>query len=159
MTDGPVALVLTRQNVPTLDRSTLGDASGLAKGAYVLADAEGGEPEVVLIASGSEVHIVLEAAGKLHERGVRTRVVSMPSIERFEAQPRDYRDSVLPPAVKARVAMEAASTLPWYRIVGDGGAVLGLDHFGASAPYERLYQEFGLTSDHAVKKALELLGR
>jgi transketolase len=159
MTDAPVALVLTRQNVPTLDRSKLGAASGLAKGAYVLADAEGGEPEVVLIASGSEVHIVLEAAGKLSERGVRARVVSMPSIERFEAQPRDYRDSVLPPAVKARVAMEAASPLPWYRVVGDGGAVLGLDHFGASAPYERLYEEFGLTSDHAVKKALELLGR
>jgi transketolase len=83
----------------------------------------------------------------------------MPSIERFEAQPAEYRDSVLPPDVKLRIAMEAAATMPWYRVVGDDGAVIGLDHFGASAPYERLYQEFGLTADHAVSKALEMLGR
>jgi transketolase len=159
MNDAPVALVLTRQNVPTLDRSKLGAASGLAKGGYILADAEGGKPEVVLVASGSEVHIVLQAREQLQERGVRARVVSMPSIERFEAQPRDYRDSVLPPDVKKRIAMEAAATMPWYRVVGDEGAVIGLDHFGASAPYQRLYEEFGLTPEHTVKKALELLGR
>jgi len=159
MTDAPVALVLTRQNVPTLDRSKLGAASGLVKGGYILADAEGGKPEVVLIASGSEVHIVLQAREQLEERGVRARVVSMPSIERFEAQPREYRDSVLPPDVKKRIAMEAAATMPWYRIVGDEGAVIGLDHFGASAPYQRLYEEFGLTPEHTVRKALEMLGR
>jgi transketolase len=105
------------------------------------------------------VHIVLQAREQLQERGVRARVVSMPSIERFEAQPRDYRDSVLPPDVKKRIAMEAAATMPWYRVVGDEGAVIGLDHFGASAPYQRLYEEFGLTPEHTVKKALELLGR
>ena len=159
MTDAPVALVLTRQNVPTFDRSKLGAASGLVKGGYILADAESARPEVVLIASGSEVHVVLEAREQLRERGVRARVVSMPSIERFEAQPREYRDSVLPPDVKKRIAMEAAATMPWYRIVGDEGAVIGLDHFGASAPYQRLYEEYGLTPEHTVRKALEMLGR
>jgi transketolase len=159
MTDAPVALVLTRQNVPTLDRSKLGAASGLDRGGYILADAEGGTPEVVLIASGSEVQIVLEASELLRQKGVRARVVSMPSIERFEAQSREYRDSVLPPNVKKRIAMEAAATMPWYRIVGDEGVVIGLDHFGASAPYQKLYEEFGLTPEHAVQKALELLGR
>jgi transketolase len=159
MTHAPVALVLTRQNVPTLDRSKLGAASGLARGGYILADVEGGDPEVVLIASGSEVHIVLDARDRLEKEGVRARVVSMPSIERFEAQPREYRDSVLPPAVRKRVAMEAAATMPWYRLVGDEGSVIGLDHFGASAPYQKLYQEFGLTPEHAVQKALEMLGR
>ena len=157
--NAPVALVLTRQNVPTLDRSKLGAASGLAKGGYVLADAEGGKPEIVLMASGSEVHSVLRASEQLKERGVRARVVSMPSIERFEAQPREYRDSVLPPGVKARIAMEAAASMPWYRLVGDDGAVMALDHFGASAPYERLYKEFGLTPERAVEQALKMLGR
>jgi transketolase len=157
--DAPVALVLTRQNVPTFDRSKLAPASGLAKGGYILADAEGGQPEVVLIASGSEVHIVLEAREQLAGSGVRARVVSMPSIERFESQPPEYRESVLPTDVKKRIAMEAAATMPWYRIVGDEGAVIGLDHFGASAPYQRLYEEFGLTPEHAVKKAMEMLGR
>jgi transketolase len=159
LTEAPVALVLTRQNVPTLDRSKLAPASGLARGGYILADAEEGKPEVVLIASGSEVHIVLQAREQLAGRGVRARVVSMPSIERFESQPREYRDSVLPPDVRKRIAMEAAATMPWYRIVGDEGTVIGLDHFGASAPYQRLYQEFGLTPENAVKKAMEMLGR
>jgi transketolase len=159
MTDAPVALVFTRQNVPTLDRSKLGAASGLTKGGYILADAEGGKPEVVLIASGSEVHIVLDARNQLEKQGVRARVVSMPSIELFEAQPREYRDSVLPPDVRKRIAMEAAATMPWYRVVGDEGAVIGLDHFGASAPYQKLYEEFGLTPEHAVQKAHEMLGR
>ena len=159
MADGPVALVLTRQNVPTLDRSKLGAASGLARGGYILADADGGKPEAVLVASGSEVHIVLQAREQLQQKGVRARVVSMPSIERFEAQPREYRDSVLPPDVKNRIAMEAAACMPWYRIVGDEGKVIGLDHFGASAPYQRLYEEFGLTPEHAVKAAMEMLGR
>jgi transketolase len=158
-THAPVALVLTRQNVPTLDRSKLGAASGLARGGYILADVEGGDPEVVLIASGSEVHIVLDARDRLEKKGVRARVVSMPSIERFEAQPREYRDSVLPPEARKRIAMEAAATMPWYRVVGDQGFVIGLDHFGASAPYQKLYQEFGLTPEHAVQKALEMLGR
>ena len=159
MRNAPVALVLTRQNVPTLDRSKLGAASGLARGGYVLAEADGGDPEVVLMASGSEVHLILRAQELLRERGVRARVVSMPSIEVFEVQPREYRDSVLPPGARARIAMEAAAPMPWYRLVGDNGAVLALDHFGASAPYERLYEEFGLTPEHVVERALSMLGR
>jgi transketolase len=159
MREAPVALVLTRQNVPTFDRSKLGAASGLARGGYILSDPAGGNPEIVLMASGSEVHLVVRAQELLSERGVRARVVSVPSIERFEAQPRDYRDSVLPPAVKARIAMEAASPMSWYRLMGDDGAVIALDHFGASAPYERLYEEFGLTPEHVVKQALAMLGR
>lgn len=159
MREAPVALVLTRQNVPTLDRATLAPAAGLARGGYVLSDADGGSPEIVLMASGSEVHIVLEAQAMLRERGTATRVVSMPSIERFWEQPRAYRDTVLPPSLPHRIAMEAAAPMPWYRLVGDAGAVIALDRFGASAPYERIYQELGLTAEHVVARALEMLGR
>ncbi|HKI96145.1 MAG TPA: transketolase C-terminal domain-containing protein, partial [Gemmatimonadales bacterium] len=153
--DGPTALVLTRQNLPVLDRTALAPASLLAKGGYVLADASK-KPAAILIATGSEVHLALEARDRLESGGMPTRVVSMPSIELFAAQPDEYRDEVLPPGVWRRVAIEAAQPLSWYRWVGDRGDVMGLDHFGASAPYERLYQEFGLTVDAIVRRTKEL---
>lgn len=159
MRDGPVALVLTRQNVPTLDRTRLGSAAKTVRGGYILQDAEGGAPELILMGSGSEVHLLLDAAEKLFAHDIRVRVVSMPSLDVFARQPKAYRDEVLPPILKHRIAMEAASPLSWYRWVGDQGEVIGLDHFGASAPYERLYQEFGITADHVVARAREMLDR
>jgi transketolase len=157
--DGPVALVFTRQKVSVLDRTKYGPASGLRQGAYVLADAPGGQPAVILIASGSEVELVLGAHEKLVAEGIASRVVSMPCMEFFARQPQAYRDSVLPPKVRARLAVETAAPQSWYRWVGDSGSVLGLDHFGASAPAPRLFQEFGFTVDNVVKRAKELLGR
>jgi len=155
---GPVALVLTRQKVPVIDRSKYAPASGLRHGAYVLAEAPAGEPVILLIATGSEVELALGAHERLTAAGVAARVVSMPSMELFAAEPPEYRNMVLPPSVRARLAVEAASPQPWYRWVGDHGAVLGLERFGASAPYPRLYQEFGLTVDAVVRRARELLG-
>ena len=157
--NAPVALVLTRQNVPVLDRKRFAPASGLARGGYILSEADGGEPEVVLIGSGSEVHLLLEAQEKLLVREIEARVVSMPSIERFLAQPREYREHVLPRTLHHRIAMEAASPMPWYRIVGDHGVVIGLERFGASAPYERIYQELGLTAERVVATARSMLDR
>ncbi len=154
---GPVALILTRQNLPTLDRDLMAPADNLAYGAYVLNSLEGSTPEVILMASGSEVSIALEAMEKLNEKGLSTRVVSMPCWELFEQQPREYRDRILPPAIKTRVAIEAGRTQGWDRYVGDQGAVIGLDHFGASAPYQVLYEKFGLTADQVVEKVLGLL--
>jgi transketolase len=154
---GPVALVLTRQKVPALDRSALAPASGLAQGGYVLAEAAADAPRAILLASGSEVAIALEARTRLEARGVPTRVVSLPSLELFRAQPADYRERVLPPAVRCRVAIEAAHPQPWYPLVGDRGAVIGLTRFGASAPYQRLYQELGLTPDAVVERVQALL--
>jgi transketolase len=156
--DGPVALVLTRQKVAVIDRAKYAPASGLRQGAYVLAEATGGDPAVILMATGSEVELVMGAYEKLSAQGIRARVVSMPSMELFARQPPQYRDTVLPPAVRARLAVEAAIAQPWYRWVGDHGAMLGIEHFGASAPAPRIYQEFGLTVDNVVKKAKELLG-
>jgi transketolase len=156
---GPVALILTRQGLPTLDRRTFPPANSLTRGAYILRDMAQGLPELILIASGSEVLIVLEAAEHLHQRGVAVRVVSMPSWELFEEQEVTYRREVLPPGVKARIAVEAGATQGWHRYVGATGGVIGLDHFGASAPYKILYEEFGLTANHVVGKALALLGR
>jgi transketolase len=152
---GPVALVLTRQKVALQDRSALGAAAGLQRGGYVLKEAAGA-PRVILIATGSEVELALGAAERLQKDGIATRVVSMPSLELFAAQPQTYRDAVLPPAVRARLAIEAGATQPWYRVVGDRGAVLGLDHFGASASYQRLYAEFGLTVERIVELARHL---
>jgi transketolase len=122
------------------------------KGAYVLADAEGGEPQVVLLSSGSEVALIITAREKLVAAGVRTRVVSMPSMEMFAKQPADYQASVLPKGVP-RVSIEAAATMPWYRWIGPDGVVLGIDRFGASAPYEKVYDELGLTVDKIVEAA------
>jgi transketolase len=155
----PAVLALSRQPLPTLDRRVYAPASGVARGAYVLADAPGGNPEVILIASGSEVSLAVEAYGKLIAEGIRARVVSMPSWEIFEQQTPEYRDSVLPPAVKARVAIEQASTFGWERYVGSAGHVIGMHTFGASAPLKALQQKFGFEPDHVVASAKELLGK
>ena len=156
--DGPVALVLTRQKVAALDRARFAPANGLRLGGYVLADVPAGTPALLLMASGSEVDLALAARERLAAEGVAARVVSMPSMELFARQPREYRDAVLPPAVGARLAIEAAVAQPWYRWVGDRGAVLSIERFGASAPYQRIYQELGLTVDNVVKRAKDLLG-
>ncbi|MET0218533.1 MAG: transketolase [Burkholderiales bacterium] len=155
----PVVLVLSRQALPTLDRSKYAPASGVAHGAYVLADAPGGNPDVILIATGSEVSLAAQAHEKLVNGGIRSRVVSMPSWDIFEREPQVYRDSVLPPAVKARLAIEQASTFGWERYVGVNGRVIGMHTFGASAPLKALQQEFGFTIDNVVATAKELLGK
>jgi transketolase len=154
--DGPVCLVLTRQKLGFIDREKYASAAGVAKGGYVLADVQGGEPQVVLMSCGSELALAMTAAEKLGERGVRARVVSMPSHELFAAQPVAYRTSVLPAGVP-RIAIEAAHPMSWYRWVGDNGVVLGVERFGASAPYERLYTELGLTVDKLVDAAERLV--
>src|SRR6266704_3585790 len=149
----PVALILTRQALPTYDRKRFASASGLAQGAYVLADTEGGNPDVLLMATGSEVSLCVEAYEELKRQGIRARVVSMPSWELFERQSEEYRRTVLPPSVKARVAVEQASTFGWCRYVGIDGAILGMTTFGASAPLKVLQKEFGFTTDHVVEAA------
>ncbi len=151
-TKGPTALALTRQNLPTLDRREFAPASGTQRGAYVLSDSEG-DPEVILMGTGSEVHIALEAQSKLAADGVSARVVSMPSWELFREQGREYIDEVLPPSVTARVAIEAANPLGWHEWVGSNGAVLGLTRFGASAPFEEIYEKLGLTAESVVEAA------
>jgi transketolase len=155
----PAVLVLSRQPLPTLDRSKYAPASGVAHGAYVLADSPGGDPEVILIASGSEVSLTVEAHEKLVAEGIRSRVVSMPSWEIFDHQTEEYRDSVLPPNVKARVAVEQASTLGWERYVGPSGYVVGMKTFGASAPLKELQRKFGFEPDQVVAAAKKQLGR
>ncbi|HXQ77568.1 MAG TPA: transketolase [Gemmatimonadaceae bacterium] len=155
---GPVALVLTRQKLSFIDRSKYAAADGLARGAYVLADAPGGAPEIVLISSGSEVALVLDAQKKLEADGIRARAVSMPSHEIFARQDQAYRDTVLPKGVK-RIAIEAAHPMSWYKWVGDDGVILGLERFGASAPAATIYQQLGITIDHMVETAKNLLGR
>ena len=157
--DRPVALVLTRQNLPTLDRDAFAAAEGLQRGAYVLADAAGGEPEVILIASGSEVGLIVAARQKLLEKKIRARLVSMPSWELFDAQPQEYRDSVLPPALGARLAVEAGASQGWHRYVGGRGDVLAVDRFGASAPGEVVMREYGFSAENVCARALALLGR
>jgi transketolase len=156
---GPVALCLTRQGLPIIDRSKYGAAEGLTKGAYVLADAHGKTPEIILIATGSEVAPALEAYQKLAGEGVAARLVSMPSWDLFEKQPQSYRDEVLPPDVTARLAIEAASPFGWERYVGTKGEVLGLKRFGASAPFKILAEKFGFTAANIVRRSRELLGR
>jgi transketolase len=155
----PAVLALSRQPLPTLDRSKYASAAGVANGAYVLGDAPGGAPEVILIATGSELGLAVEAHEQLGKEGVRSRVVSMPSWDIFDHQPHEYRDSVLPPAVKARVAIEQASTFGWERYVGDAGRVIGMKTFGASAPLKELQKKFGFHPDLVVATAKELLGR
>jgi transketolase len=155
---GPVALCLTRQTLPIIDRAKYGPAEGLARGAYVLADCKGKAPEIILIASGSEVASVLEAYEKLSAEGVAARLVSMPCWDLFEKQPQAYRDEVLPPGVTARLGVEAASPFGWERYVGQKGAVIGINRFGASAPYKVLAEKFGFTAANIMKCAHELLG-
>ncbi|GIL26513.1 transketolase [Actinocatenispora comari] len=152
-TDRPTALVLSRQNLPTVDRSNHGSAEGTAKGGYVLAEAQGAAPEVILVATGSEVQLALRSRDALQAEGVPTRVVSMPCTEWFEAQPQSYRDEVLPPSVKARVSVEAGIALYWRGIVGDLGESVSIEHYGASAPDTVLFEEFGFTVDNVVAAA------
>jgi transketolase len=154
----PVALVLSRQPLPTLDRSRYAAASGVARGAYVLADPPDGEPEVILIATGSEVAMTVEAYERLTADGIRARVVSMPSMQLFDEQPQSYRDEVLPPAVTARVSVEKGSTFGWDRWVGSTGAIIGMSTFGASAPMKVLQAKFGFTPDNIVSTARAQLG-
>jgi transketolase len=154
---GPVALALTRQGVPVLDRSIFATASRLSKGAYILKEAQNGKPDVILMGTGSEVHIAIEASARLEEKGVGVRVVSMPSWELFEEQPEEYRLEVLPPEVEARIAVEAGMPQGWHHYMGSMGEVIGLDRFGASAPSKVLYEKFGITSDRVVERALALI--
>jgi len=151
----PAVLVLSRQALPTFDRSVMAPASQLTKGAYVLADAEGGAPDVILIATGSEVGLAVAAREELSAEGLGVRVVSMPCSELFDRQPQSYRDEVLPPSVKTRIAIEQASTLGWHRYVGDGGAIVGMHTFGASAPLKMLVEKFGFTPDAIAQVARE----
>ena len=156
---GPTALILSRQDLPVLDRSRLAPASDLSKGAYLLLDPPEAKPEILLLATGSEVHIALQAAQALSGQGIAVRVISMPSWELFEKQPLEYHNQVLPPDCPLRLAVEAGVTQGWERYVGDKGKTIGLDHFGASAPYQVLYKEFGLTAERIASEALRLLGR
>ena len=155
----PAVLVLSRQPLPTLDRSKYAPASGVAKGAYVLADAPGGKPEVILIATGSEVSLAVQAHETLLAEGIRSRVVSMPSWDIFDHQTQEYRDSVLPPGVSARVAVEKASTFGWERYVGTSGLMIGMHTFGASAPLKALQKKFGFEPEKVVAAAKKVLGR
>lgn len=157
--DRPVMLILTRQALPTLDRSRYAPADGLRRGAYILCDAPQAKPQLVLIASGSEVSLIAAAQHKLEEQNIAVRLVSMASWELFEAQSREYRDAVLPPSVPARLAVEAGRPQGWHRYVGDRGDVLGLDRFGASAPGEVVMNECGFTVENVCKRALALLER
>lgn len=157
--NGPVALALTRQGLPVLDRTSFAPAEELSRGAYILRDAQKEKPDIILISSGSEIHIALEACRELEDKGVGVRVVSMPSWELFERQPEDYRDQVLPPEINARVAIEAGVSQGWHRYVGSRAEVIGIDHFGASAPYKVIYEKFGLIPDRVVESALRLLNK
>ncbi len=153
----PVAIVLSRQNLPTIDREQFSEAEGLLQGAYVLADMGNEDPELILMASGSEVELIIKAAGNLAAEGVNVRVVSFPSWELFQRQDKEYRDSILPPSVRARFAVEAGSPFGWERWTGDHGRVIGINHYGASAPGERVMHEYGFTVAHVIDEALDLL--
>lgn len=156
--DGPVAIILTRQNIPVFDRSKVASAEGTLKGAYVLSDCEG-KPDIILMASGSEVQLILQAQEKLKEENIKARVVSFPSWELFEAQDDAYKQSVFPDNIRKRLAVEAGSPLGWCKFVTDDGDVLGLDRFGESAPGKEIMKEFGFTVENVIKKAKEVLGR
>jgi transketolase len=155
----PVALILTRQALPTFDRTKYAPAAGVARGAYILADAEGGKPQVILMATGSEVYLCVDAYEKLKAEGIRARVVSMPSWDMFEHQDQSYRDEVLPPDVTARVAVEMASTFGWAQYAGAKGRIIAMRRFGASAPLKDLQKKFGFTTDAVVQAARELLAK
>jgi transketolase len=154
--NGPAGLALTRQGVPTLEGT---DAEGVAKGGYVLAEAGSGSPQVVLMATGSEVQLAVEAREVLEGEGVATRVVSMPCVDWFERQDEAYRESVLPSSVKARVSVEAGIAMPWRQLVGDAGESVSLEHFGASADYKTLYEQFGITTEAVVAAARRSLNK
>jgi len=153
----PAVIALSRQALPTFDRGKYAPASGVARGAYVMAESPGGTPQIMLIASGSEVALAVDAYEALTSQGVRARVVSMPSWEIFESQPQSYREEVLPPKVTARVAIEQGSVLGWDRYVGPEGRVIGMKTFGASAPLKELQRKFGFEPERVVSVAKELL--
>jgi len=155
----PATLVLTRQAMPTYDRTKFAPASGVAKGAYVLVDAEGGKPDVILMGTGSELHLCVEAYEKLQAEGIKARVVSMPSWELFESQDAAYKQSVLPPGVTARVSVEMAATFGWERYVGPKGKAIGMHSFGASAPLKDVLKKFGFLTENVVTAAKEVLGK
>jgi transketolase len=157
--EGPTMLVLTRQKLPVFDRRKLGAADGVLKGAYVISKERGGSPDVILMASGSEVQLILGAQEKLVAEGIDARCVSMASWEFFKDQPKSYRDEILPSGVKARLAVEAGSSMGWREWTGDAGDVIGIDKFGASAPYKEIYEHYGLTIDNIVKRAKKLVGK
>jgi transketolase len=157
--DRPAGLCLTRQKLPVIDRDTTANADGTARGGYVLAEAPGGDPEVILIGTGSEVQIALAAREALWQEKIAARVVSMPCLEWFAEQDQAYRDQVLPPEIRARVSVEAGVGLGWRAIVGDAGEMISLEHYGASAAYEKLYAEFGITPERVVQAARLSLNR
>ena len=156
---GPVMFALSRQKLPTLDRSRMAPAAGLARGAYVLTETAGKTPDIILIATGSELQLAVAAMPELERRGHAVRIVSMPSFELFEKQDQSYRDTVLPPAIRRRLAIEAGAPLSWYRWVGPEGDIIGMTTFGASGPYQDVLKHFGFTSEHVVERALKLLSR
>jgi transketolase len=162
--EGPAGLALTRQNIPVFERGegdaegeTFASAANVARGAYILAEAPGGTPDVIFIATGSEVQIAVEAREALRSEGVNARVVSAPSLEWFEEQDAEYREKVLPSSVKARVSIEAGLSLGWQKYVGDAGRSVSIEHFGASADYKTLFREFGITTEAALSAAKESL--
>ncbi len=157
--DRPVVLVFTRQDVPTLDRNHYASAEGLRRGAYILLDAPGKKPDLILVATGSEVGLIAAAQQKLAEQGINARIVSMPSWELFDAQPQEYRDEVLPPGIRARLAIEAGVAQGWHKYVGDAGDVIALNRFGESAPYKVIFEKLGYTVDNIVVRAKAVIGK
>jgi transketolase len=155
---GPIFMALSRQALPILDREKFAGAENLRRGAYILADSAIGDPEVIIIASGSEVAVALDARDRLEQDGIAARVVSMPSWVLFERQAEEYREAVLPRRVRARVSVEAASPMSWHRWVGSEGKVIGITHFGESAPAKRIFEELGFTAENIVNKARCVLG-
>ena len=155
----PVALILTRQKLPILEQTADVDSSTIERGAYIISEASQGTPEAILIATGSEVSLAIEAQKKCEEKGISVRVVSMPCREQFEQMSTGYQESVLPSNVRVRVAIEAAHPMGWEKVVGNQGAVIGIDHFGASAPGDRLMKEFGFHVDHVVNTLERQLGK
>ncbi|MGA1465583.1 MAG: transketolase family protein, partial [Balneolaceae bacterium] len=155
---GPSVMVLTRQSLPTLDRNGLGDASESERGAYILKKEQGNHPDLIILATGSEVHLGLMALEELRTEGIDARLVSMPCIERFEEQSTSYREEVLPPEVKKRISVEAGSTFGWHRWVGTDGITIGIDRFGISAPFNEVYEKLGVTTERIIQSARELMG-
>jgi transketolase len=156
--NGPTAIALSRQNMPIINRSTYASAEGLLQGAYVLADLGDGKPEIILMASGSEVQIILNAAQQIVKEGIATRVISFPSWELFKQQPVEYQESVFPKDIKKRIAVEAGIDIGWERWLGDEGFFIGMSSYGKSAPFEILYQKFGITIERVVEQALKMVG-
>jgi transketolase len=154
---GPVALILSRQNIPTLDRNRYAPAEGVRQGAYVVSDAAGGKPDLVLIATGSELHLAIAAQEELARQNIHVRVVSMPCWQLFDKQPKEYRDSVLPQVLMKRLAIEAGSPLGWHKYVGTAGDILAVEQFGASAPGEIVLREYGFTVENVCQRSLALL--